>query len=212
MKMGFRISAIILAAGKSQRMGQPKMILPWGETTVLGRVVEVFSEAEIHTLLIVIGGDREKVESEIFRLKNDFPVTPVYNPDHEKSGMLSSILAGLNAIPEDAEAVLIGLGDQPQVEVATVKSIIKLFRQSKPEIIIPSYDNRRGHPILLASTMVQELKTLEPKYTLRDFLNIHQGEITYISAGISILQDLDTPQDYKKYLSKNEPDLNHTNP
>ena len=204
--MSHRISAIILAAGKSQRMGQPKMVLPWEETTVLGQVIKVFSEAGIRNLFIVTGGDREKVEHEISRLNNNFPIEPVYNPDHEKSGMLSSILAGLNAIPKDVEAVLIGLGDQPQVEIATVKNILDFFYQKRRGIIIPSYNHRRGHPILLDSAMVQELKTFNPEYTLRDFLNSHQGEISYIPAGISVLHDLDTPQDYEKYRGKNKPD------
>jgi molybdenum cofactor cytidylyltransferase len=204
--MNPRISAIILAAGKSQRMGQPKMVLPWEETTVLGQVVKVFSEAGVRNLFIVTGGDREIVEHEISRLNNKFPITPVYNPDHEKSGMLSSILAGLNAIPQDAEAVLIGLGDQPHVEIATVKNILDHFNQKRQGIIIPSYNHRRGHPILLDTAMVQELKTLNPEYTLREFLNAHQGEISYISAGISVLHDLDTPQDYEKYRGKNTPD------
>lgn len=210
--MSLRVSAIILAAGKSQRMGQPKMVLPWGETTVLGRVVEVFSEAGVQNLFIVTGGDREKVDREISRLTNEFPITPVYNPDHEKSGMLSSILAGLNAIPEDAEAVLIGLGDQPQVEIATVKIILELFDQNRQGIIIPSYNHRRGHPILLDSDIVRELKNLRLESTLRDFLNTHQGEISYVTAGISVLHDLDTPQDYEKYLGKNKPDVNQKNP
>ena len=204
--MSHRISAIILAAGKSQRMGQPKMVLPWEETTVLGQVIKVFSEAGIRNLFIVTGGDREKVEHEISRLNNNFPIKPVYNADHEKSGMLSSILAGLNAIPKDVEAVLIGLGDQPQVEIATVDKILGFFYQKRRGIIIPSYNHRRGHPILLDSAMVQELKTFNPEYTLRDFLDSHQGEISYIPASISVLHDLDTPQDYENYRGKNKPD------
>lgn len=202
--MNPRVSAIILAAGKSRRMGQPKMVLPWEETTVLGQVVKVFFEAGIRNLFIVTGGDREIVEHEILRLYNKFPITPVYNPDHEKSGMLSSILAGLNAIPQDVEAVMIGLGDQPQVEMATLNNILDQFIQKRQRIIIPSYNHRRGHPILLDSAMVQELKTFNPEYTLREFLNTHQGEISYMTAGISVLQDLDTPQDYEKYRGKNK--------
>jgi molybdenum cofactor cytidylyltransferase len=206
--MSRKVSAIILAAGSSKRMGQPKMILPWAETTVLGKVVEVFSEAGVQNLIIVTGGDREKVEHEISRLKSKFQKTPVYNPDYEKKGMLSSILAGLNSIPEDAEAVLIGLGDQPQVEISTVIKILEYFNQKGQGIIIPSYNHRRGHPILLDSAMIQELKTFPPDYSLRDFLNTHQGEISYVSANISVLQDLDTPQDYQKYLGKNNTDVN----
>jgi molybdenum cofactor cytidylyltransferase len=209
--MAFRVSAIILAAGKSQRMGQPKMVLPWRGTTVLGRVVEVFSAAGVRNLFIVTGGDREKVEQEITRLKNTFPVTPVYNPDHDNSGMLSSIWAGLNAIPHDSEAVLIGLGDQPQVEIATVKNILDLFAKKKQGILIPSYNHRRGHPILLDSAMIRELKTIKPESSLRDFLNTHNEEISYIAADISVLQDLDTPQDYEKYKGKIEPNQGQNN-
>ncbi len=210
--MSSKVSAIILAAGKSQRMGQPKMVLPWGETTVLGRVIEVFYKAGIQSLLVVTGGDRDVVESEVTRLKNDYPVTSVYNPDYEKSGMLSSILAGISAIPGNTEAMLIGLGDQPQVEIATVKNILDLFSEKRQGIIIPSYNHRRGHPLLFDSAKVQELRAYRPDATLRDFLTAHQGEISYITADISVLQDLDTPQDYEKYLGKNKFDGNQTNP
>jgi molybdenum cofactor cytidylyltransferase len=210
--MSSKVSAIILAAGRSQRMGQPKMVLPWGETTVLGRVIEVFYKAGIQSLLVVTGGDKDVVEGEVSRLKNDYPVTSVYNPNHEKSGMLSSILAGISTIPEDVEAVLIGLGDQPQVEIATVKKILGLFDQKRQGIVIPSHNLRRGHPILLDSAKVQELKTFNPDATLRDFLNSHQGEISYINADFSVLQDLDTPQDYEKYPGKHKFDDEQPNP
>lgn len=210
--MGSRVSGIVLAAGKSIRMGQPKMVLPWGETTVLGRVVEVFAKAGIQNLFIVTGGDRDMVENEISRLKNKYPVTSVYNPDHEKGGMLSSILTGVSAIPNDTEAVLIGLGDQPQVEIATLRKILSRFEQTRQGIIVASYNHRRGHPILLDSAMVEDLKMINREATLREFLNSHQEEISYISADISVLQDLDTPQDYEKYLGRNGPDADQTNP
>jgi molybdenum cofactor cytidylyltransferase len=210
--MASNVAALILAAGLSRRMGSPKMVLPWEETTVLGKVVEVFSAAGVRTIFIVTGGDRDEVEHEITRVNKKIPVTPVYNPAHENGGMLSSILEGLNAIPEDSEAVLIGLGDQPQVEIATVKNILDLFDQKRPGIIIPSYNHRRGHPILLDAAMVRELKTSRPETTLRDFLNTHHGEISYITADISVLQDLDTPQDYEKYLGKHKSNANQSNP
>jgi molybdenum cofactor cytidylyltransferase len=125
--------------------------------------------------------------------------------------MISSILAGLSALPQDTEAVLIGLGDQPQVEIAAVKNILDLFAQKKQGIIIPSHNHRRGHPILLDSAMIRELKTIKPESSLRDFLNTHNEEISYIAADISVLQDLDTPQDYEKYKGKIEPDQGQNN-
>jgi molybdenum cofactor cytidylyltransferase len=210
--MTSKISVIVLAAGKSLRMGRPKMVLPWRGTTVLGRVVAVFAEAGLQNIIIVTGGDREKVERETARLKNTFPVTTVYNPDHENGGMLSSILTGLSIIPRDADAVLVGLGDQPQVETETVRNILDLFHRTRPRIIIPSCNHRRGHPILIDSGMIQELEKSRPESTLREFLNSNLKEISYLEANISVLQDLDTPRDYEQSLGKNKVDQDQSNP
>ena len=124
--MAGEITAILLAAGESRRMGQPKMLLPWGETTVLGQVVSMFSaglslginqridpESEI---LVVTGGARALVETEVARLAERYPLRIVYNPNYALGGMVSSIQAGLAALGPGIPAALIGLGDQPQVK------------------------------------------------------------------------------------------------
>jgi molybdenum cofactor cytidylyltransferase len=197
--MTSNISAIILAAGRSQRMGQPKMLLPWRETTVLGQVAKIFDKVGITDIIIVTGGDRIKVETEVARLAVRFPIHTVYNPSFEKGGMISSIQAGLSALSSDCKAVLIGLGDQPQVEEITLKDILTKHAQKRTGIIVPSYGNRRGHPVLIDAYHWPELLNFDPQSTLRDFINIHQNEICYVEAGASVLQDLDTPQDYQRY-------------
>jgi molybdenum cofactor cytidylyltransferase len=193
------ISAIILAAGKSKRMGQPKMLLPWGDTTVLGRVVKTFSTAGIGDIIIVTGGDRKSVEAEISKLAEDFPVLAAFNKSFEQGGMMSSIQVGLASILPDCMAALIGLGDQPQVEVKTLKDILTSYEKTGAGIIVPSHENRRGHPVLVDINYRPELLNLNPQSTLRDFLNKHQLEIQYVAAGASVVQDLDTPQDYQHF-------------
>lgn len=193
------ISAIILAAGKSQRMGQPKMLLPWGDTTVLGQVTKTFSKNGIADVIIVTGGDREVVEAEVSRLAGELSVRAVYNPSFEQMGMMSSIQAGLASIPANCKAVLIGLGDQPQVEDKTLKNILSLYEKKGAGIIVPSHENRRGHPVLLGVVHRLELLNFDSQSSLRDFINAHQNEIWYVETNASVLQDLDTPQDYQNY-------------
>lgn len=180
-------------------MGQPKMLLPWGDTTVLGRVVKTFSTAGIGDIIIVTGGDRKSVEAEISKLAEDFPVLAAFNKSFEQGGMMSSIQVGLASILPDCMAALIGLGDQPQVEVKTLKDILTSYEKTGAGIIVPSHENRRGHPVLVDINYRPELLNLNPQSTLRDFLNKHQLEIQYVAAGASVVQDLDTPQDYQHF-------------
>src|SRR6266540_253576 len=113
------ISAIILAAGQSKRMGQPKMLLPWGTSTVIEHVITTFLNAGIEDVIVVTGGAREQVERPI----SQYPVRKVHNNDYAAGEMLSSIQCALRAMPDLSQAVLIGLGDQPQVQERSVRLI-----------------------------------------------------------------------------------------
>ena len=202
------ITAILLAAGESRRMGQPKMLLPWGETTVLGQVVRMFSaglleEADepVHPdyeILVVIGGARPIVEAELERLAGSYPLRIVYNPHYAPGGMVSSIQAGLSALGPETHAALIGLGDQPQVRAETVRKICSAFTQTGSPLIIPSFQNRRGHPWLAGRQLWSEILALPSSASPRQFLDSHARQIEYIAADESILQDLDTPEDYHR--------------
>jgi molybdenum cofactor cytidylyltransferase len=197
-----RTSAVILAAGKSLRMGKPKMLLPWEDTTVLGKVVRVFSKGGISDIIVITGGDRELVEDEISRLKNDYPVRSEFNPNYESGEMMSSVLVGLHSVTTESNAAFIGLGDQPQVEEITLEKLLDQ-RKAGHGIIIPSYNNHRGHPILLDAYYIGKLITSNPHATMREFINVHQQEIVYVDAGPTVLMDLDTPEDYQQYVKNN---------
>jgi molybdenum cofactor cytidylyltransferase len=188
------IAALILAAGQSKRMGQPKLLLPWGETTVLEKVIATFKAAEVGDILVVTGGDRERVEA----LVGDSART-VFNPDYAGGEMLSSVQAGLAGLKPETEAVLIGLGDQPQVRERSVRAVVDAHRKSGVALTVPSFQMRRGHPWLVARPHWDEILRMRPPASLRDFLNRHAEEIQYVELdNSSILQDLDTPEDYLK--------------
>ncbi len=184
------ISAIVLAAGKSTRMGQPKMLLPWGNTTVLGKVIETVQSAGIREIVIV-------TNSEIARQILNYQLPIVINDGGE---MLSSIQIGLQAQKPSVEAALFCLGDQPQIEERSVRNVCEAFQQSRANLVAPSYRMRRGHPWLAARPLWGEILAMREPETMRDFLNRHHDEIHYIECGTpTILQDVDTPEDYLKY-------------
>jgi molybdenum cofactor cytidylyltransferase len=95
-------------------------------------------------------------------------------------------------------AALIGLGDQPQVREETVRRIYAAFVQTESPLVIPSFENRRGHPWLANRSLWPEILALPPFTTPRQFLNNHAGQVKYVAADESILQDLDTLEDYNR--------------
>lgn len=190
------ISAIILAAGESKRMGQPKMTLPWKNTTVIGKVIETIQHAGIEDILVITGGARREVEKIITSHK----LQSVHNENFEHEEMLASIQLGLQAQKTDSQAALICLGDQPQVEERCARVVVEAFRNNKSGLVVPSYQMRRGHPWLIARELWDEVLKMRAPESMRDFLNKHDSDIFYVEYNSpSILQDLDTPQDYLKY-------------
>jgi molybdenum cofactor cytidylyltransferase len=188
------ISAVILAAGQSRRMGQPKMLLPWGERTVIGQVITVFLRAGVEDVTVVTGAAREQVEQAI----QSFPVRQVYNSEYQHGEMLSSLLLGLKTLPKDVDGTFIALGDQPQIQESTVRLLCQRYESRRSSLIVPSYQYRRGHPWLVTRPLWSELLALQAPQSPRDFLNQHAGEIDYVDIGTaSVLADLDTPADYR---------------
>ena len=188
------ISAIILAAGQSKRMGQPKMLLPWGNLTVIEHVIVTFLAAGIQDILLVTGGSHERVQE----VTKQYPVRNIHNSEYVTGEMLSSLQVGLNNMRETTQAVLIGLGDQPQTQAGSIRLISEAYRSSNSLLIVPSFQMKRGHPWLVARPLWQELLELEPPETPRDFLNAHASQIQYVNVDTpTVLADLDTPEDYQ---------------
>ena len=191
------ITAIILAAGESKRMGQPKMLMPWGNSTILQTVISTIKLAGIDDILVITGGAHRQVEALI-----GATVQTIFNEHYETGEMLSSIQKGLKAKMHKASAALICLGDQPQVKESSVRKICDAFHISNAPIIVPSYEMRRGHPWLIDHSFWSELIAMKSPQTPRDFLQTHSDQIAYVEMDTaSILEDLDTPEDYLKFKS-----------
>jgi molybdenum cofactor cytidylyltransferase len=192
---GQSIAAVILAAGRSARMGRPKMVLPWGDTTVIGRVVWVLRQAEVQTIVVVTGGARHQVEAALF----DSAVQLVYNPRFAREEMPVSLQLGLRLLGEEIQAALVVLGDQPQIELDVVKSILSRHQSRRAPFVVPSFQMRRGHPWLVERRLWKAIFDLDPASTLRDLLNRHAEQIDYINVDTSsVLRDLDTFEDYQR--------------
>jgi molybdenum cofactor cytidylyltransferase len=188
------VSAIIVAAGFSRRMGAFKLTLPWQKTTVVGQVAETLCKVNFREIVAVTGHRREEVEAALI----DTRVRCVHNPRYATGEMLSSIQAGLAEIAPGVDAVLVCLGDQPQMEAATVQAVLaEGVRTGWRKTVIPSYDMRAGHPILVPlSLRLQIMNTTE---NLRSVLRANADTLIYFNVDTpTILADLDTPEDYAR--------------
>jgi len=170
------------------------MLLPWGKSTVLQTVIQTIHTSGIENVLVITGGARKQVEI----LVGDSART-CFNSDFHQGEMLSSLQLGLLNIKAEAEAILVCLGDQPQIQERTVRDVCKAHHENPSKIIVPSYQSRRGHPWLVSQNYWDEILMMKPPFTMRDFLTKHQQEIYYLSVNTpSIVEDLDTKQDYLK--------------
>jgi molybdenum cofactor cytidylyltransferase len=194
------IGAVVLAAGLSRRMGRPKMALPWGETTVIGRVVRVLLAAEVEDIVVVTGGNRKEVEASL----DGLPVRTAFNDEFANGEMLLTLKRGLITLRDEVEAALVVLGDQPQIKLVVVQAVIAAYEDCNHPFVVPSYQMRRGHPWLVARTLWNDLLELHSPATMRTFLDQNAININYVNVNSpSILQDLDTPEDYQRFNPRN---------
>lgn len=184
------VAAIVLAAGKSARMGRQKILLPWGDTTVFGKVLQTLRGAGVKEIIAVANS----------AVADQIAAYGLRVASNDRGGMIESLKTGLGALNPSAQAALVCLGDQPQIEEGTVKAVCEAFQRSESNIVIPSYRMRRGHPWLAARALWGEILALDETQSMRGFLNARAGEIEYVNVETpTILQDLDTPEDYLKY-------------
>lgn len=195
------ISAIILAAGESKRMGQPKMLLKWGKTTVLEHVISVFANAGVEDIVVVTGAAREEVEKVVVAAQTSCPVRSVFNEGFVEGEMLSSIQCGLRDLAKKGVgAALIALGDQPQVREGSVQRVCEMFKETGSPLVVPSYHMRRGHPWLVEESLWGEMLAVRAPQTPRAFLNARADQIKYVEVDDEgILADLDTPEQYRTH-------------
>jgi molybdenum cofactor cytidylyltransferase len=196
MESNRRIAVIILAAGMSTRMGRSKVLLPWDNNRpIIKVIVDRVKRMKFEDLVVVTGHMADQVSS---ALSHD-PVRLVHNRDYREGDMLSSLQTGLRALAPEVSAALIVLGDQPMLDNRVVLQVINAYLEGKGSIVAPSFQNRRGHPLLIDRKFWSEILELPHGGAPRDVINAHNDEIAYVTVdNDSILRDIDTPTDYEE--------------
>jgi len=187
-----KISAILLAAGESKRMGQPKQLMPFGESTILEQAIDNLLNSTVSETIVVLGHRAE----EVMNVVTSKPVKIVINPDYQQ-GMSTSIIAGLDLVDSGTRAVMIALGDQPFVDSQTINSIIEVFMSSNKGIAIPVYQGRRGHPVIFSIRYKGELLKLRGDIGGREIIDQRPDDVLEVavsSKGVSV--DIDTIDSY----------------
>jgi len=192
------IWAVILAAGESRRMGTQKLLLPFGDATVIESVVLTALASRVDRVLAVLGADRDAVRQKLEPLGIDF----VINENFVK-GMLSSVQAGFAALPPAAEAAVVMLSDQPFLPAGVVDAVVEAFRRSGKGIVVPAFQGRRGHPVLIGLRYRDEVLALDPTDGLRRLMRAHPDDIFEAAVeDANILRDMDVPEDYAIELKR----------
>lgn len=193
-----RTAAIVLAAGDSQRMGRPKLTLPYGDSNVLDTVIRTLQSCGIDGVTVVLGRDWEQVYDTI----EDANVEVFVNPRPE-GGMLSSAQWALAQLRNDVDAILFALGDQPEIAPETVKALIAKAERSGKGIFVPTYEGRRGHPVLFRERYKQEILSLPLTVGLNAIAHAHPEDVEEVPVHTpTVLLDIDTPEDYRRAMQR----------
>lgn len=185
------LPGVILAAGRSSRMGRDKALIPVGETTWLGRLVEVFSAA-VAPVIVVVGHHAEEVAEAAGP-----ELVVVHNRDYDR-GMLSSLQSGLRALPDDAQGAVFTLVDHPHLQPETLTAVLNAFEQSRPPMVIPRFNGERGHPVVVRRDVIEELLQLDPKSSPKPVVRSHYPQALFLDLDDpAVTEDLDLPSDLR---------------
>jgi molybdenum cofactor cytidylyltransferase len=187
-----RVAAVVLAAGKSQRMGKNKLLLKLGGITVLDRVLSSLDSSRIEKVYVVLGHRPEDLDHII----NAHGAEAVLNPDYEE-GMTTSFRTGLSKVSVDA--AFLCLGDQAVLDPVLMNKMVDTM-EGDPEALIvsPVHEGMRGHPVLFRNTLFPEIMSLEQGKTLKDIVEGHGDRHPEVEGDIWCTLDMDTPEDYER--------------
>jgi molybdenum cofactor cytidylyltransferase len=193
------IAAIVLAAGESSRMGRPKPLCAFGDRPALELVLDACGRAGL-IRVVVLGHAADQIRAGV-----TFGGSIVVdNPEYDK-GQTSSLQAGLRALPDGVTAFVLFPADHPLITADEINPLILEYRRRKHErqIFVPSYNLKRGHPVLFDASLREELLKLPPDTPARRVIDLHPGRIAYVEIPTAaILMDMDTPEDYARCLEE----------
>lgn len=190
------VSAILLAAGESQRMGRPKQLLPFGSSTILGKTIDNLLSSRADEVIVVLGTRAGAMKQVIAGRQ----VKVVVNPDYRK-GMSASLIAGLERVDSKAQWVMVALADQPLIDKDTYNRLIEGTLGCDMGIILPTYRSKRGNPVIFSIKYKDELLGLEGDLGGREILRKHPDDILEVAVGSEgVTIDINNLDDYYSCL------------
>ncbi|WP_298817737.1 nucleotidyltransferase family protein [Chloroflexus sp.] len=189
-----KIVGLLLAAGLSSRMGQPKQLLAWRGQPLVTYVARQALASQLAGLTVVVGASADQVREAL----RELPVTIITNPSYQE-GLGTSLAAGLRALPADSDAAMVLLVDQPLVTTRLIDELIAAYHAAPDALaLVPTYQGQRGNPVIIAAPLFAELQTLRGDTGARAIFNRHAERIVWHEvADPAIVIDVDTPEAWR---------------
>ena len=193
-----KISAILLGAGESKRMGKDKLSLPWGRKTLLESCLSSLLKSDVSEVIVVLNSRMPRLT----KRRKEARIKVVVNPRY-REGMSTSIRRGLQVVDSRSEGVLIALGDQPQLRTRTINRLIRAFGLGKGKIVIPFFQKKMGHPVIFPRQYRGQLKRLKGDVGGRSIIDKHPQEVMKVRVrSEGVIRDIDTRKDYGRELKR----------
>lgn len=192
----YKIAILLLAAGASTRMGKPKQLLPWKNTTLIGNALNVAKQLS-DTILVVLGANSEEIKAKISK-----DIKTITNIGWQ-AGMGTSVALGVAELEKTAnpDSILVMLVDQPLVDFIYLKKMLSAVESATDKIVATSYGNRAGVPALFPKSFFSILKKFDADYGAKHLLNTNKDQVVTLNAGGKAV-DLDTQANYDEYWKK----------
>jgi molybdenum cofactor cytidylyltransferase len=192
------IVAVVLSAGESSRMGEPKALLPIDGQTFIERIVAALKHSGLERIIVVLGFNAEEMRQKIVHL----PVEIVVNPDY-KQGQLSSLQTAIRYLESDqnCDGIMVHLVDHPYIDPQLVGAMLRQFKESNHLIVVPRHHGKRGHPVIFSRALFGELLNAPMAEGAKAVVNAYREETLEIDtedAGITL--DIDTPELYRQHV------------
>jgi len=196
------IVAVILSAGESSRMGRPKALLPIDGVRFVEKIVSTLKSTDVGNIIVVLGHNAEEIQRKI----RDLPVTILINHDY-KQGQLSSLQVAIRHLESSGgpvDGILVHLVDHPYIDANLVNLMIDRFHETKKLIVVPRFQDRRGHPVIFARALFSELLAAGTDQGAKPVVHAHRDDTLEIDTDDKgVLIDIDTPEEYHLHVKGN---------
>ena len=187
------IAAVVLAAGKSSRMGRTKQTIPLAGVPMLEKTLGTYRRSKVGKVVVVLGAHAREVKKLVRFAGEQVVVNPRF-----REGMSSSLRFGLNQLGAEVGAAIIALGDQPFVRSSTIDGMMAAYEKTGAKIVVPTYRGTRGNPVLFDRGVFSQVDEIRGDVGAKSVVRQHAEDVLELEVpDRGILADIDTPSDLK---------------